>query len=240
MAVLDRAAQSGVDKIIIPGIDHETTESAMELAEAHEAIFFAAGVHPNAASGWQEDWLQRLEAVVSHPKCVAIGEIGLDFYREHCPPQVQEIALRSQLALAERAGLPVIIHCRQAFETLWPILAAWHARSPNNMGVLHAFDETADVIPAVTAGGFYIGVGGAYTYKNKPLREAVLRQAPLDSLLLETDAPYLTPVPYRGKRNEPSYIRYTAEKVAAVRGIPAEELLGTVYENTHRLFPRLN
>ncbi len=237
--VLDRAVSAGVEKIIVPGIDHATTESAKKMAEDHSAIFFACGIHPNESAGWQAGWAQQLEAAVSHPKCVAVGEIGLDYYREYSPWETQMAALLCQLDLAERFGLPVIIHCRQAFAALWPVLSAWHDRNPNNIGVLHAFDETAETVAEVTAKGFYIGIGGAYTYKNKPLREEILRAVPLEFLLFETDAPYLTPVPFRGKRNEPAYVRYTAEKAAAVKGIPPEKLFGAVYENSHRLFARL-
>lgn len=239
-AVQERAGNVQVKRIIVPGIDLETSNSALKMAETYSAIFFASGIHPNEAAGWEDSWLKEIEVLAVHPKCVAIGEIGLDFYREHCPPETQVAAFTRQLMLAENLGLPVIVHCRQAFNTLWPIIAEWHDRNPRNTGVLHAFDETATEASEAVSKDFFLGIGGAYTYKNNPRREEILRTIPLGSILLETDAPYLTPVPFRGRRNEPAYIRYTAEKIAEVKGLPLEKIINDIAENTFRLFTRLS
>ncbi|MHC1772128.1 MAG: TatD family hydrolase [Flexilinea sp.] len=239
-AVLERAGNAQVKRIIVPGIDLETSKSALKMAESNSAIFFACGFHPNDAAGWEDGWLSEIEVVSEHKKCVAIGEIGLDFYREYCPQEIQMTVFKKQLALAEKLGLPVIVHCRQAFETLWPVLSEWHDRNPRNIGVLHAFDETVDEAFEAISRGFFIGIGGAYTYKNTPRRVEILREIPLESILLETDAPYLTPVPFRGRRNEPSYVRYTAEKVADVKELPLEKIINDIEENTFRLFERLS
>lgn len=238
-AVIDRAKQANVCKMIVPGIDPESSKLAMKMAEEVSAIFFAVGVHPNESADWDDSQLGELKDLATHPKCVAIGEIGLDFYREFSPASQQLRSLYAQLELAEEIGKPVILHCRQAFEVLWPILQDWHRQHTTNIGVLHAFEESPEAAAQVTQEGFYLGIGGAYTYKNKKHLPEVLKTVSADKILLETDSPYLTPVPYRGKRNEPMYIPLIAEKVALERGISNEALSEIVRENTFRLFGNL-
>lgn len=234
-----RAEAAGVQRIIVPGIDTATTENAQKMAEEQSAIFFSSGIHPNDASELEEHWLEEIEKAAQHTKCLAIGEIGLDFYREHCPHEIQIDVFKKQLDLAESLNLPVIIHCRQAFDVLWPILSKWHDRNPANVGVLHAFDETTEAALAAISKGFLLGIGGAYTYKNVPRRTTILQEISGESILFETDAPYLTPVPFRGQRNEPAYVRFTAEKTAQVQNIPLDQLIRLVKENTFRLFKKL-
>ena len=237
--VKQRAEAADVKRIIIPAIDVQTTQNAQKMADDYSAIFFSSGIHPNNASDFKENWLEEIRIAAQDQKCLAIGEIGLDFYREHCPHEIQIPVFKKQLELAEVLNLPVIIHCRQAFEILWPILSEWHDRNPKNVGVLHAFDETTDAALTAISKGFLLGIGGAYTYKNVPRREAILKEIPCESILFETDAPYLTPVPMRGKRNEPAYLRFTAEKTAQIKNIPLDQLIRIVEENTFRLFKKL-
>ena len=238
-AVIDRARQANVCRMIVPGIDLESSETAMKMAEAYPAVFFAVGVHPNESADWDDSRLKDLKILATHPKCIAVGEIGLDFYREFCPPAQQLRSLHAQLELAEEIGKPVILHCRQAFEVLWQVLQDWHRHHSKNIGVLHAFEESPEAAAEVTAQGFYVGIGGAYTYKKKKHLSEVLKTVSPDKILLETDSPYLTPVPYRGQRNEPMYIPLIAEKVASTRNISTEALSEIVRENTFRLFGNL-
>lgn len=237
--VENRAMAADVKRMIVPGIDLQTTQSAQKMADCSSAIFFSSGIHPNDAFNLEKNWLDEIEKAAQDPKCLAIGEIGLDFYREHCPHAIQVEVFKKQLDLAESLNLPVIIHCRQAFDVLWPILSEWHDRNPENIGVLHAFDETEEAAFAAIAKGFLIGIGGVYTYKNVPRRMVILQEIPCGSILFETDAPYLTPVPFRGKRNEPSYVRFTAERTAQVKNIPLDQLISVVKENTFNLFNKL-
>ncbi len=239
--VIRRAVENEIYQFINPSDNFEELNHIEEMADKWSAISFAAGIHPEEAIGWNSNCVKQLEPFCHHPKCVAIGEIGMDLYWPENPPaEIQISALKDQLALAEKTGLPVIIHCRQAFDKIWPILSAWHDHNPQNIGVLHAFDETPDVLDTVVKAGFYLGIGGTYTWKKKnERREEILRQVPLQSILLETDAPYLTPLPHRGERNEPAFMRFTAEKAAEIRNISLEDLSAAVFENTHRLFTKL-
>lgn len=234
--VVKNAADVNVKQIIVPGIDLPTSEIARKMADENSVIFFAVGIHPNTSIDWDETIVSRLETLADHPKCVAIGEIGLDFYRDTCPVEKQIQSFQAQLTLAERLQKPVLIHCRKAFHSLWPILFAWKSANPDNQGVLHAFDEDGDAALEVTQAGFYIGIGGAYTYKKNDRRIEILQRAPLDRMLLETDAPYLTPLPHRGERNTPAYIPLIAEKISTVRDVSLAELCQKIMENSRRLF----
>mgnify|MGYP000870033920 CR=1 FL=1 len=234
--VVEKAAAQNVRKIIVPGINLETSAIAQKMAEENPAIFFAAGVHPNDSNDWQPEMAETLAQFAAHPKCIAIGEIGLDFYREYCPPEIQLQSFKAQLKTAGDLGKPVLIHCRQAFDQLWPLLNGWKQSNPANSGVLHAFDEDADAALEAVNAGFYLGIGGAYTYKKVPRRDEILLKTPLEAIILETDAPYLTPLPYRGQRNEPMYIPLIAEKVAALKNLTAAEVCARTMENSLHLF----
>ncbi len=239
--VIQRAQASGVGQIIVPGINLATSKSAKEMAEKFPAVFFACGVHPNDSVDFDESMIPQLAHLAAHPKCVAIGEIGLDFYRDYCPSDQQIRSFKAQLQLASNCGKPVLIHCRQAFSKLWPLLIDWQRETAklDYPGVLHAFDETALAMQEVTQSGFMIGIGGAYTYAGKSDRQEILKTMPLVNVLLETDAPYLTPIPHRGKRNEPAYIPIIAKKIAEERLLSAELLCACTFENTVRLFPNM-
>jgi TatD DNase family protein len=241
--VLDRAQANGVKAFIVPGIDIKTSRTAVELSERHDGIFAAVGVHPNYAETWDANTLRALAELSRHPRVVAIGEIGLDYYRNFAAPEAQKQLLRSQLDLAASCGLPVILHQRQAFEDMWAILSPWLAKLTTNQnplhtrpGVFHAFEEDIEIAQTVTRAGFYIGLAGSITYRNPIMMEQVIRFLPTEALLLETDSPYLSPHPHRGKRNEPANLLHIAEHVAQVREIPLEELAKLSTSNALHLF----
>lgn len=242
-AVLARAWEAGLDRILIPGIDVEASRLAVELAEKDERIFAAVGVHPNDARSWNPATLQELTALARHPRVVAIGEIGLDYYRDHAPRELQIEILNKQLELAAALGLPVIVHNRDAMTDLWPILSAWQSTLAktgkplsSHPGVLHAYTEDEQTARKVIAQSFYVGIGGPVTFKNAPDRQKVVSELPMSSMLLETDAPFLAPHPHRGQRNEPAYVALVAEKIASLKQIPVDDVIDITAGNANRLF----
>ena len=223
-AVLKRANEAGFDHFMIPGIELCAMDKLIGIAEDNDQIWFASGIHPNNAADLIPDWADEVRKNAAHPKCKAIGEIGVDYYREYCPHDIQREVFAVQLDLAADLNLPVIIHCRAAYEDLWPILSSWLKAGHNRTGVLHAFDETAERSMAAVELGMKIGMGGPYTYKKKNERRIEILQAvPIESILLETDCPYLSPIPHRGERNEPAYAALTLTKIAEIKGISPEE-----------------
>lgn len=241
---LDRASAAGVDRILVPGIDLETSRVAVSLAESHANLFAAVGVHPGDASTWQEDTLAILRELARRPKVVAIGEIGLDYYRDRSPRPLQREVFQAQLALAAELDLPVVIHNRDSFDDLWNDLSAWqeHCASAGlpraqKPGVLHSFDGDLAVAQMAINKGFYLGISGPVTFKNAQARQEVVSALPLDRLLIETDAPYLTPHPYRGRwPNEPAYVEYVATKIAELHQQPVEAITLQTWENAAQLF----
>ena len=241
--VLDRAWEVGVRRILIPGIDVETSRLAVALCERHPMLYAAVGVHPGDASSWKEDSINELRTLAKHPRVAAIGEIGLDYYRDRSPRPLQRQVFRSQLDLAGELNLPVVIHNRDSFADLWSDLTAWQEQLAQNgsalvdrPGVLHSYE--GDLPPALTAAksGFFIGISGPVTYKNALDRQNVAAGLPLDRLLIETDAPYLTPHPHRGRRNEPAFVALVAEKLAELHQQPVEKIRKTTWENAAVLF----
>ncbi|MBP6015976.1 MAG: TatD family hydrolase [Candidatus Promineofilum sp.] len=234
--VVARAGAAGVGRIIVPAIDLGNTGAVLELAARIEGVYAAVGVHPNSAAGWQDDWIDELRRLAARPEVVAIGEIGLDYYWDKTPPKIQHHALARQLELAHELSLPVIIHNREANEDTLAQLAASPLRGDERPGVLHSFSGDWAMAEAALAMGFYLGFTGPLTYKKADEMRAVATRAPLERLLIETDAPYLTPQPYRGKRNEPAYVRLVAERLAELRGLPVEEIVHITTTNAERLF----
>ena len=237
-AVLERAWDSGLERILVPGIDLQTSQAALELADQHPNIFAAVGVHPNSAMLWDDSNLPFLEEMATHPKVVAIGEIGLDYYRDHSPHALQKQILSQQLELAERCKLPVVIHTRNASsedrtciaDTL-EILAEY-----SNRGVLHSFSGNLIEATQTLDQGFFLGITGPITFKNAHEIRSVVSELPLDSFLIETDGPFLTPHPYRGKRNEPANVRFVAEKISEVVNQPLDVVAKMTTKNAQRLF----
>jgi len=240
---VSRARDAGVIRILNPGIDVESSRAAVEIAETTPEVFAACGVHPNDALTWKADTLDELRKLAGHEKIVAIGEIGLDYYRDRTPEDVQKLVFRSQLTLAAELGLPVIIHNRQASEDIMDMLAVWHQEliasgSPlvQSPGVLHSF--SADIITARRALelNFFIGITGPITFRNADDLRQIIRSIPLSSLLIETDSPFLTPHPHRGERNEPAFVRWVAEKISEVHNLPIQVVAEKTTSNSNLLF----
>ena len=242
-AVITRAREAGVDLIVNPGIDLQTSEAAIRLAEAYPEVRAAIGVHPNDGSTWDRQTISQLRSLASRPGVVAIGEIGLDYYRDRTPPARQIEIFRAQLDLAAELGLPVIVHNRQSIHDLLPILAEWQenlakagsllARRP---GVLHSFDGSIEDARQAMAMNFFIGVSGPVTFSNARQRQAVMAAMPLSHLVLETDAPFLAPHPHRGQRNEPSFVQLTGIKIAELLNLPFNVVFEATSSNAARLF----
>jgi TatD DNase family protein len=236
--VIERAHKAGVSRIVVPGLDIATSRAAIKLAEQYESIYAAVGFHPNDIGpnpGPPEPALKEIWQMSKHPKVVAIGEIGLDYHWDKTPHTLQWKWLKLQLKLAAERSLPVILHNRNSTADILAILEEWRATLEGNSlakrpGVLHSFSGTWIDAEEALALNFYIGITGPVTFKKSIETKTVAARLPEDRLLLETDSPYLTPEPYRGKRNEPGYLRYIAEEIAALR----EESPKTTAENTTR------
>jgi TatD DNase family protein len=231
--VIKRAVQGGVARIVTIGIDLASSKKAIEIAKKYDFIYATVGYHPHNADEADPRDLEKLRALASEPKVVAWGEIGLDFFRRHSPPEKQVKAFERQLDIASEQGLPVIIHDRDAHTDLLRILKS---RKRQYRGVIHCFSGNYDLAMALIELGFCISFPGTVTYKNAVDTQAVATRIPLERLLVETDCPYLTPVPFRGKRNEPLYVKHTAEKIAQLRQLDFEELAQAISANTIRLF----
>ncbi len=243
-AVMKRAQKANLVWILNPGIDLPTNRAAIALAEGHpDFISAAVGVHPNFGQPWTLDIIPALKKQAQHPSVVAIGEIGLDYYRQHTPFEQQRIMLIQQLALAAELELPVIIHNRDASKDILRLLKDWWqglSASKNPLaerpGVLHSFSADLETAQKALEMNFMIGISGPITFNNAPERKAVTKNLPLESLLLETDAPFLTPHPHRGKRNEPAYIPLIAEEIARLHRKSPKEIGDITLQNAQRLF----
>jgi TatD DNase family protein len=234
-AMLERADQAGVSHMIVPGGDLETSREACELAARYAPVFCAIGVHPHDAMRVTDKCFTIFrEMAAANPKVVAIGEIGLDFYRDRSPREDQERVFRRFIRLARELSLPVIIHDRDAHERIMKILR--EEKACETGGVLHCFSGDLEMARKCVEMGFYISIPGTVTFAaNEPLRD-VVRGIKIENLLLETDSPYLAPVPHRGKRNEPAYLRLVAEKVAELKGLSLADVGRITALNTRRLF----
>ncbi len=230
-AVIRRARESGLIAVIEIGADLESSRAAVTLAEQYDFIYAAVGIHPHDTETLTPMVLAELRELARHPKVVAIGEIGLDYYRDLSPRPAQRRAFEAQLALAAELGRPVVIHCREAWEDTLTMLQGW-----GGGGVIHSYSGGPGHLDEVLALGFFIGLSGPVTFPKSERLRAVAAAVPLERLLVETDCPYLTPQPHRGERNEPAYVRYVVEEIARVRGLPVEEVARATAENAQRLF----
>ena len=231
--VINRARSGEVARIITIGIDLNSSRKAVEIANKYDFIYATVGYHPHNAKEADVRDLEQLAVLASESKVVAWGEIGLDFFRRHSPPDLQVKTFERQLDMAFEQGLPVIIHDRDAHTDLLRILKS---RKRQHQGVIHCFSGNYDLAMALIEMGFHISFPGTVTYKNAIDTQTAASRIPLERLLVETDCPYLTPVPLRGKRNEPLYIKHTAEKIAELRQMDFEQLAEATSANTIRLF----
>lgn len=232
--VIERARSEQVARMVIPAVDTASARTAIALAEQHDGIYAAAGIHPESLAAWNEAQLQEIEQLAGHSKVVAIGEIGLDYYWDTAPHDVQITALRLQLQLAKTLKLPVIIHNRESTEDLLHVLET--EAGPDLTGIMHCFSDTWETASRCLELGFMISFGGPVTFKNARSLQEVVPLIPDDKLLIETDSPYLSPHPLRGKRNEPARVRLVAEKLAELRGVSVERVAEQTYHNACRLF----
>jgi TatD DNase family protein len=240
-AVLDRARAAAVVAIVDVGADLESSRRAVALAESEPMVYASVGVHPHDARMLDGAVLAELRALAGHPKVVAVGEIGLDFYRNLSPHDVQRRAFRAQLAWAAQMALPVIVHDREAHEPVLSILEDWAtglAGSPlaGRAGILHSFSGDLAMAERAMALGFYISISGPVTYQNARRLPEIVAALPLDRLLIETDCPYLPPHPYRGQRNEPAYVQLVAERIATIRGVAIDDIAAATTANARRFF----
>jgi len=239
-AVIERANAAGVRTIIIPGIDPATSREALDLAKQHSGIYAAVGVHPNDTVDFNNATLTDIAQLAHQAKVIAIGEIGLDYYWDKSPKSQQQMAFEQQLTLATQRELPVIIHNREASEDTVRTLEQWVQSLPDSLktrpGVMHSFSGTQDIAERALAIGFYLGFTGPITFNKADELRAVAAAVPLDRILVETDGPFLTPHPYRGKRNESAYIPYIVERIAALHNLTPSEMGQITTENAQRLF----
>ena len=241
-AVLERARKAGLVRLLVPGIDMVTSRAALALAEHHPLVFAAVGVHPNSALSWQDSTQKGLQRLASHQRVVAIGEIGLDYYRDRAPKARQLEVFSAQLALARELDLPVVIHTRNASPTdracisdVISVLSGWEP-GVQWRGVVHSYSGDEAEARRLIELGFYIGITGPVTYKNASGLQQLVTRLPLKRILIETDSPFLTPHPFRGKRNEPAYVLKVAEKISDLRQLPLETVASQTSQNAGRLF----
>ncbi len=233
--VIQRAKDNGVSLIVNVGYNHETITETIQLAETYDWIYAAVGWHPNEAHRCDDQALSRIEELAkTHPKVVAIGETGLDYYRDYASPEVQQIVFRRQIELAKRVKKPLVIHNREASHDVVAILQEEGAEQVG--GVMHCFSGDEALARQCLELGFYISFGGPLTFKNAGKLREVARFVPLDRILIETDCPYLAPHPLRGKRNESAYVRYVAEELARLYQLELDEIGRITLENGKRLF----
>lgn len=230
-AAIERARDAGLVGLINVGTDIATSRSSVQLAETHDFIYAAVGIHPHDAETGTPAALDQLRELAHHPKVVAVGEIGLDYYRDYSPRAKQHQAFHDQLQLAAELGYPVVIHSRNAHDDVLEMLEDWPGT-----GVLHTYAGGPSRLDRVMDTGFYIGISGPITYAKADDLRTVAGKVPHNRLLIETDCPYLAPVPHRGKRNEPAFVRIVAEAVAQARGESVERVVAATEENTRRLF----
>ena len=230
-SLLASLPEAGIVGIINCGTDVTSSLSSIEMAEKYPFVYAACGYHPESALEFTDDNLAGIEKMLSHEKCVAVGEIGLEYHYDFVPKDVQKYVFEKHLELAVKYDMPVIVHDREAHADTMELLKKYKPK-----GVLHCYSGSTEMAKEVLKLGMYIGLGGAVTFKNAVKPVEVAEMIPPDRLLLETDCPYMAPVPMRGKRNNSAYIAYVAEKIAEIRNISAQELLDITSENTKKLF----
>ncbi|SDN57330.1 TatD DNase family protein [Fictibacillus solisalsi] len=232
--VIQRALDEGISHIVVVGFDQPTIKGALKLADTYDFIYAAVGWHPVDAVDMTPEDLQWIEKLADHPKVVAIGEMGLDYHWDKSPKDVQQRVFRQQIQLAKKVKLPIIIHNREATQDVVDILREEGAEEVG--GIMHCYSGSLEVAKECIEMNFYISFGGPVTFKNAKKPKEVAKEIPIDRLLIETDCPYLSPHPLRGKRNEPSYVKYVAEAIAELREMPLEDLVKKTTENAKRLY----
>jgi len=235
-AIIARARAAGVGTMLTISTRLDQFPGVRAIAEAHDDIWCSVGAHPHEAEDHADLVADRLAALADHPCVIGIGETGLDFHYDHSPRDVQERVFRAHIAATHKTGLPLIVHAREADDEIAGILEETRPRA----GVLHCFSSGRELAERALAIGFYISISGIVTFRNAEDLRAIVRDVPLDRLLVETDAPYLAPVPHRGRRNEPAFVAATAAFVAELKGVDAESLAAATTANFYDLFTKAN
>lgn len=232
--VIEGLKAAGVDYVVNVGADVETSAKSIELAEKYDFIYASVGVHPHDVKELEEEDIEKLYGMASNDKVVALGEIGLDYYYDNSPRELQKEWFIEQIELAKELELPVIIHSRDADQDTYEIVTDYDA----NMfgGVIHCYSGSAEMAKRYVEKGWYIGIGGVVTFKNAKKTVEVIEQIDLEHILIETDCPYLSPEPNRGQRNESKNLQYVAEKIAEIKGITVEEVARITTENAKKLY----
>lgn len=232
--VIQRAHETGVQYMVVVGFDDETIPLAIQIAEQYEHIYAAVGWHPVSAIDFKNEHLDMLKQLSSHPKVVAIGEMGLDYYWDTSPKDIQEVVFKKQIRLAKEVNLPIIIHNRDATADVIRILEEENAQDIG--GVMHCFNGSVAEMNRCLDLNFHISFAGPVTFKNAKALKEVVKVAPLNRIFIETDAPYLAPHPYRGKRNEPALVKLVAEEIASLKGLSYEEVVEQTTKNARQFF----
>lgn len=230
--VLSALLAANVGLVLCPGCDLESSRQSIALAEQYPFLYAAAGVHPEDALGLPDDWLEQVEAMTHHPKVKAVGEIGLDYYWQEVPRDLQKEVFRAQLALAQRLDMPVIVHDREAHGDSLAIVKEF----PGVRGVFHCYSGSVEDAKTLIKLGWHLSFTGTITFKNARKAPEVIAAVPLDRIMVETDAPYMAPTPYRGKRCDSRYVYRMAETIAQIKGLTTQEVEEATTENGKRLF----
>lgn len=229
--VLAELPSAGICRIVNCATDIASCKKCAHMADSYDYIYFAAGIHPHEAEEVSENYIEELKSFCQHKKCVAIGEIGLDYHYDFSPRDKQRDVFEKQLILAKELDLPVIVHDREAHEDTWNLLKKYRPK-----GIVHCFSGSVEMARDIVSIGMLIGLGGAVTFKNAKKPVEVAKYVPFESLVLETDCPYMSPVPFRGKRNDSTLIPYTAEFIAELKNMSTQELIDITTKNAMNVF----
>lgn len=227
------ALENGVEKILVPSAEAKDLDEVVELTKKYPCVYGMLGIHPEEAPTWNDDILEKIKQYSKNEKIIAIGEIGLDYYWDKQHKDIQKDIFIKQVKLANELNLPMSVHDREAHKDTFDILKQYNKSSKV---VMHCFSGSVEFARECIKEGWYIGIGGVVTFKSAYKMQEVAKLIPLDRLVLETDAPYLTPVPYRGKENQPAYVKYVAEEIAKLRGISIEEVAEATSSNAKLIF----
>lgn len=231
--IIKNALDNGVEKLIVPAAYPTDIEVVKDLAQKYENVYGLLGVHPSEVKGWNDDLIDKIKEYSKSSKIVGIGEIGLDYYWDKSFNDLQKEVFIKQIKLANELNFPISVHDREAHKDTFDILTEYNK---NSAVVMHCFSGSVEFMKECVKQGWYIAIGGVVTFKKAIKMKEVAKEVPLDKLLLETDAPYLTPVPYRGKTNQPAYVKYVAEEIASIRGISFEEVDEITTQNAKKVF----
>ena len=231
--IIQLAAENNVKKMIIPGVTPDSDNVIFPLIEKYENCFGMLGVHPSEAKLYNEEAEEHIEKMLQHDKITAIGEIGLDYYWDKTFNDIQQEVFIKQIKLANKHNLPICVHDRDAHKDTFDILKEYNKGSDV---VLHCYSGSVEFAKECIKEGWYLGLGGVVTFKNAVKMKETAKEIPIEKIVLETDAPYLTPVPFRGKENQPAYVKYVAEEISYIKGIPLDEVAEITSQNAERIY----